>query len=160
MWIRGMVACAALMALTACGGGRPAETVTSARAPAYSPGALAFARGPIATACRASDRNRATRAHCGCVQAVANQRLSASDQRRGGGLLQGSASGTGDPAIGQRVERGLLAALEGLRNGGCADLPLEARQRSLIQNCRGFCVSAVPSMSFQANWATTFSRGA
>lgn len=50
-----------LIALTACGPG---------------------VRGEIAQACVASDRNAATRARCSCVQNVAVQELSRSDQRK------------------------------------------------------------------------------
>lgn len=42
-----------------------------------------FATGPIQQACQAASRKAASRARCGCVQAVADQSLSASDQRRG-----------------------------------------------------------------------------
>ncbi len=38
--------------------------------------------GPIDTACMRADRARASRALCGCIQQVAHQTLSRSDQRR------------------------------------------------------------------------------
>lgn len=37
--------------------------------------------GPIGNACKASGRAGASRALCGCIQAVANQTLTRSDQR-------------------------------------------------------------------------------
>ncbi|MBC7131697.1 MAG: hypothetical protein H5U16_01145 [Roseovarius sp.] len=40
------------------------------------------ASGPISDACLASDRKARSPALCGCIQAVANQTLSASEQRR------------------------------------------------------------------------------
>lgn len=38
--------------------------------------------GPVSSACVASDRARGQSALCGCIQQVANQTLSRSDQRR------------------------------------------------------------------------------
>lgn len=74
--VRISVALVALLALVACGGGR------SAGQRGYAP-AVQFASGPIQKACQAQGRKAASRARCGCVQAVANRELSASDQRRG-----------------------------------------------------------------------------
>lgn len=68
-----------LLALAACG--TPRQTVTSASSGANA--SLLFAQGPINRACLAADRKAASHARCGCVQAVANRSLSASDQRRG-----------------------------------------------------------------------------
>lgn len=62
-------------ALGACGGGK--------RFPGISAPSVQFASGPIQQACQAGGRKAAGRARCGCVQAVANQSLSAADQRRG-----------------------------------------------------------------------------
>ncbi len=42
----------------------------------------AFAKGPVYSACMAADRKAASSSTCGCVQAVANQKLSASDQSK------------------------------------------------------------------------------
>ncbi|WP_299152385.1 hypothetical protein [uncultured Tateyamaria sp.] len=42
-----------------------------------------FATGPIYSACQLAGRREASRARCGCVQAVADQSLNANDQRRG-----------------------------------------------------------------------------
>ena len=41
-----------------------------------------MAYGPISNACMSSDRKARSRALCGCIQAVANQTLSGSEQRR------------------------------------------------------------------------------
>ncbi|WP_109465944.1 hypothetical protein [Albibacillus kandeliae] len=41
------------------------------------------ARGPISSACMQSGRNSASERRCGCVQAVADDTLSRSDQRLG-----------------------------------------------------------------------------
>lgn len=62
------------MVLTACGGGAPSR-VERLRGPA-----VPFASGPIANACLSSGRASASRSLCGCVQAVADQTLSGSDQ--------------------------------------------------------------------------------
>lgn len=45
-------------------------------------GAKAFATGPIYSACLKADRKAASSSRCGCVQAVANQKLSSADQSR------------------------------------------------------------------------------
>jgi len=72
--------------LSACGGTPYAsQNAASFRAPATAP--VLFATGPIQAACQKSGRKQASRAHCGCVQAVANQELSAADQRRGAGYF-------------------------------------------------------------------------
>lgn len=62
------------LVLAGCGG-RPE---VSTRGP-Y----VATATGPISRACLAGGRDRASPALCGCIQAVANARLSGSEQRRG-----------------------------------------------------------------------------
>lgn len=72
---------AALM-LAACGGG---SSYSSQRV--VPTAALPFATGPIYSACRNAGRSQASRARCGCVQAVANQSLSGNDQRRGAGFF-------------------------------------------------------------------------
>ncbi len=72
--LRISVAVVALLALVACGGNR------SSGNRGY---AVQFASGPIQKACQAQGRKAASRARCGCVQAVANRELSAADQRRG-----------------------------------------------------------------------------
>lgn len=57
-------------------------------APAPTPTRRAgSARGPIFSACQASGRKAATRARCGCVQWVADQELTAAQQRRGAGYF-------------------------------------------------------------------------
>ncbi|MEO0380151.1 MAG: hypothetical protein AAF252_07750, partial [Pseudomonadota bacterium] len=73
------LACAALLVVSACGGARLAPS---------SPPSVLFATGPIQQACQADRRKQSSRARCGCVQAVADQSLSASDQRRGAGYFK------------------------------------------------------------------------
>ena len=90
-----LISCLALVA--ACGGGGTryssynATTYQSPGArmstPLGQPAPVLFASGPIANACQASGRKQANRARCGCVQAVADMSLSASDQRRGVGFF-------------------------------------------------------------------------
>lgn len=82
-----------LTLIAACGGGTRYSSSNASGArysntsnASYSAGArpkVLFASGPIASACRAAGRKEASRARCGCVQAVANRSLSASEQRRG-----------------------------------------------------------------------------
>jgi hypothetical protein len=81
------------MALGACSGN--GTRYSSSNAVRSSPTVM-LATGPIYTACIQSDRRQASRARCGCVQAVANQSLLPTDQRRG-------ASFFGDPHTAQEV---------------------------------------------------------
>ena len=69
----------ALMGLSACGGG---SRYSSASANSGTPVAL-FATGPVYNACLVAGRRSSSRARCGCIQAVADRELSASDQKRG-----------------------------------------------------------------------------
>lgn len=73
-----VLALVALSTLAACGGGASNFTTRGAFAPAQL-----YATGPIQRACMAQGRKAASSARCGCVQAVADQRLSSSEQRRG-----------------------------------------------------------------------------
>lgn len=74
-----LVAGIAALAVSACSSGRtPHASATATRAPA-----VLFATGPIYSACIGSGRTQASRAQCGCVQAVANQSLMPDEQRRG-----------------------------------------------------------------------------
>ena len=73
------LALCALVGLAACGGGSQYSSASRG----YAPPVVMFATGPIQKACQAQGRKAATRGRCGCVQAVANQSLSAGDQRRG-----------------------------------------------------------------------------
>ena len=75
--IRGAVALSAVVALTACGGGRGA--VGGGR---YDVPVRAFATGPIYTACLRAGRTAASRDLCGCVQASADTKLSRGEQGR------------------------------------------------------------------------------
>ena len=77
---RMMMLAVAACALAACSSG-PRQTVTSA-ARIATPDVL-FATGPIYQACRSAGRDLASRARCGCVQAVADRTLANDDQRRG-----------------------------------------------------------------------------
>jgi hypothetical protein len=82
-----------LTLVAACGGGTRysssnanSQRYSNTSNASYSQGArpkVLFASGPIATACRAAGRKQASRARCGCVQAVANRSLTSSEQRRG-----------------------------------------------------------------------------
>ena len=72
---------ATLLLLTGCGGGPP-----PARTPVIYAPAAPTAAGPLANACLASDRSARSRALCGCIQAVANRTLTASEQRRAVGF--------------------------------------------------------------------------
>lgn len=65
-----------ILALAACGGG-------GARYAGNGAPSVMFATGPIQQACQAQRRKAASRARCGCVQAVADKQLSPADQRRG-----------------------------------------------------------------------------
>eukprot|EP00581_Thalassiosira_minuscula_P023798 CAMPEP_0184417636 /NCGR_PEP_ID=MMETSP0738-20130409/16004_1 /TAXON_ID=385413 /ORGANISM="Thalassiosira miniscula, Strain CCMP1093" /LENGTH=120 /DNA_ID=CAMNT_0026777413 /DNA_START=30 /DNA_END=392 /DNA_ORIENTATION=- len=74
-----LVASLALVALTACGGTR----YSSSNAVRGTTPAVLFATGPIYSACQKAGRKQASRARCGCVQAVADRSLNTDDQRRG-----------------------------------------------------------------------------
>lgn len=66
----GILVVAALLA--GCGGGRYSETPAQV---------MRLSSGPISSACMGSDRKARSRQLCGCIQTVANQDLSGSDQR-------------------------------------------------------------------------------
>ncbi|PIE13180.1 MAG: hypothetical protein CSA70_06275 [Rhodobacterales bacterium] len=91
---------ASLTLLVGCGGGgyRSFER-DSSPAPARSTALpRASASGPISRACLASDRKARSPALCGCIQHVANQSLSASDQRL-------AATFYGDPHKAQEIRQ-------------------------------------------------------
>ncbi|AXI48051.1 hypothetical protein C1J03_19820 [Sulfitobacter sp. SK012] len=73
-----VLAIVALGFLAACGGSR-----------GYNPGGsrgggeVLYATGPVQKACQSQGRKKASRARCGCIQAVADRSLSGGDQRRG-----------------------------------------------------------------------------
>ncbi|WP_299293605.1 hypothetical protein [uncultured Tateyamaria sp.] len=74
-----LIAGVAALTLAACSsGGTRYSSANAVRSPA-----VLFSTGPIFSACRSAGRKQASRERCGCVQAVANQSLSADDQRRG-----------------------------------------------------------------------------
>lgn len=95
MMMRISVAFVAVLGLAACGGG---SRYASSNAVVYGGGYTAssstpqtvvkFANGPIQKACEADGRKSASRARCGCVQAVADESLSSSDQRRGAKMFR------------------------------------------------------------------------
>lgn len=72
-----------LLSLGACGGSNHSSSNVVTSAATGVNGSLMFAQGPISRACMSAGRQKASRTRCGCVQAVANQSLTASDQRRG-----------------------------------------------------------------------------
>ncbi|MGJ8625963.1 MAG: hypothetical protein ACSHXB_03290 [Sulfitobacter sp.] len=84
--IRIFVASVALASLAACGGGSRYSSSNAGRG--YTPQPVLFATGPIHRACVSANRKAATPSRCGCVQAVADQSLSASDQRRGAKMFK------------------------------------------------------------------------
>lgn len=67
-----------ILLLSACGG---RDTSRTEPLPVTG-GVPQTASGPINSACLAQGRRDATRARCGCIQAVANQSLSRSQQQR------------------------------------------------------------------------------
>lgn len=73
-----VITSALALVLAGCGGGNRASAPTPAETPVNL-----FATGPIQKACIEDRRKAASRARCGCIQAVANQTLSNADQRRG-----------------------------------------------------------------------------
>jgi hypothetical protein len=73
--IRNLMILAATAALVGCGSG--ASRPHKSGAPSYA----RTATGPISRACMTSDRKARSRELCGCIQAVADQSLSASDQK-------------------------------------------------------------------------------
>ena len=71
-----LMACGAVLTLTACGGGsRSGDVTVSSISDVYSTGA-------IQQACLTADRNAANRGLCGCVQAAADATMSGRDQGR------------------------------------------------------------------------------
>jgi hypothetical protein len=91
-----IIAACAAVALTACASG--GSRYSSANASRTAAPAVLFASGPIFAACQRAGRKDASRAHCGCVQAVANQSLAADDQRRGAAFFD-------DPHLAQTVRQ-------------------------------------------------------
>lgn len=77
--VRCAIALVALLGLIGCGGG---SRYSSAKAGLRTAPVL-YATGPIQRACQTQARRAASRARCGCIQAVANRSLSSADQKRG-----------------------------------------------------------------------------
>lgn len=71
-----LVLLAVVCSLAACGGNRS----TGSRANLVT--------GPVASACNASDRRASNPALCSCIQRVANQSLSSSEQSRVAGFFK------------------------------------------------------------------------
>ena len=83
--------------LAGCSSGPSQPSRTASRAP------VPVAAGPINNACLASGREARSRRLCGCIQSVANQTLTASEQRR-------AASFYSDPQLAQAVRASDTAA--------------------------------------------------
>jgi hypothetical protein len=66
-----------ILLLSGCGGGNNSR---ARQVPPLRAAPMSF--GPISQACMASDRKARSRQLCGCIQAVADQTLSGSQQRR------------------------------------------------------------------------------
>ncbi len=73
-----LMMCVVAAILAGCGGGN--SNPVPRRAASFTP--MPEASGPISNACLASDRSARSRKLCGCIQAVANQTLTGSEQRR------------------------------------------------------------------------------
>ena len=99
--IRIAIAAIALTGLAACGGGNSTPIPRGG----FTPSPFLFAKGPIQQACQAGGRKAASRARCGCVQAVADRTLSQADQRRGASLWD-------DPARLQEIRQSDAAGNE------------------------------------------------
>ncbi|MEW9921621.1 hypothetical protein AB2B41_18585 [Marimonas sp. MJW-29] len=77
----------ALLGLAACGGGTRYSLLNAG----FGAPAVLYATGPIQKACLAQGRKAASRARCGCIQAVADMELSSSYQRRGASYFRNPA---------------------------------------------------------------------
>ncbi len=78
--MRYIVLLALVVSLSACGNRSGRSVTTNSNLP--------FAKGPIYSACLDADRKAASRALCGCVQAVANRHLSSRDQKKAAGFFK------------------------------------------------------------------------
>lgn len=79
--MKNLVMIAMVLMVSACG---RAERFKGTPGP--HTGGMPMTFGPISKACMASDRKRRSRALCGCIQAVANDTLTSSQQRRAVGF--------------------------------------------------------------------------
>ncbi|MCR9145595.1 MAG: hypothetical protein NXH74_00175 [Rhodobacteraceae bacterium] len=81
--MKNLVVIAMVLMVAACG---RAERFKGAPGPLTAGAPMAF--GPISKACMTSDRKRRSRTLCGCIQAVANDTLTNSQQRRAVGFYR------------------------------------------------------------------------
>ncbi|WP_322866669.1 hypothetical protein U5922_011035 [Aquicoccus sp. G2-2] len=87
------------LSLSACGGGGYHKAGRDVGyTPSAAPATIRLASGPISKACLASDRKARSLTRCGCIQAVANDTLSHSSQRR-------AASFYSDPHLAQSIRQ-------------------------------------------------------
>lgn len=89
----------AITALSGCGGGGYRKAIRDTGP------TMRLASGPISRACLASDRKARSTTRCGCIQAVANDTLSANDQRLAAGFY-------GDPHRAQVIRQSDRASHE------------------------------------------------
>lgn len=84
-----------ILLLAGCGGGKDRNS-RARQAPPLRTVPVSF--GPISQACMASDRKARSRELCGCIQKVADQTLSGSEQRRAVAFYN-------DPHLAQQVRQ-------------------------------------------------------
>jgi hypothetical protein len=96
--MRSLIILAAILSLAGCGGYRKAGRDVGYTPSAATPAPIRLASGPISKACLASDRKARSLTRCGCIQAVANDTLPHSSQRR-------AASFYSDPHLAQSIRQ-------------------------------------------------------
>lgn len=77
-----VIAILAVAVIAGCSSPERFSTKTTPVVTRAAPNTQMTASGPISRACLTSDRKARSRALCGCIQAAANQTLSASQQKR------------------------------------------------------------------------------
>lgn len=80
--MKNMIAVMTMALLAACSSPERFSTKTTPAVTRAAPSAPMVATGPLQRACLSSDRRARSRELCGCIQAAANQTLSASQQNR------------------------------------------------------------------------------
>ncbi|MEM6375612.1 MAG: hypothetical protein AAF686_05185 [Pseudomonadota bacterium] len=80
------IAILALACVAACTAPERFSSKTTPVVTRAAPSVPVMARGPLQRACMASNRQARSRALCGCIQAAANQTLTASQQQRAVGF--------------------------------------------------------------------------